>query len=352
LGHNSEHKKEADLKELILTLQGLMRFILSKWKIVAIAIVIGAIVGGIYAKTKKTYFIGTSTFVIENGQSGGVSGLSLLGLGGGKSNSGLFDESDNIVWLYTTHKMIQKSLLSIGKRNGKEVVMIEWFMDAANMREKVKKNPALEKLKFNVNDDYSNLSVEQNALLGWCSGELLGKYLSVKKVDRTENIISVTIKSLDESFAKAFNEILVNNVNNYYVETKTQKAAREVSLLQQKLDSFRTRMNTSMVRVAEAVDNVPYANPNQSILKVSPQRKSIDVQLESAMYVEVAKNLEESKLTLAKLTPLIQVIEAPTLPLPAEAASFQSSIISGGFITAILAMVVLTILYLYRKIMA
>jgi hypothetical protein len=351
--YNSEYKKEADLKELILSLQGLLKFLLNKWKIIVVVMLIGAILGGIYAKSKDYVFTATSTFVLENGQAGGgMNGLSLLGLAG-KANSGLFDESDNIIWLYKTQKMIQKSLLSVGKKDGKDIVMIEWFMDASGLRKKIKKSaPALAKLKFNPNDDFSNLSVDQNSLLGWCVGEVLGKSLSIKKVEKTENIISVSILSEDERFAKTFNDILVSEVNSYYIETKTLKAVKEVSILEYKLDSFKAKMNSAMVQVAAATDNVPYANPNQQMLRVAPQKKSIEVQIESALYVEIAKNLEISKMDLAKITPIIKVIEAPNFPLSADKPTLQKWVVMGGMLAALLSICVLGLLYFYHKVMA
>lgn len=351
-GLNSEYKKEADLKELILSLQGLLKFLVRKWKIIVPVILIGAALGAIYANSKDYIFTATSTFVLEGGQGGsGMNGLSIIGLGG-KSNSGLFDETDNIIWLYKTQKMIQNSLLSVGKRDGKDIVMIEWFLDASGMRKKVKKSaPELAKLEFNPGDDFSNLSVEQNSLLGWCVGELLGNSFSIKKVDKTENIISVSISSKDEKFAKAFNEILVSEVNGYYIETKTLKAANEVAVLEHKLDSFRTKMNVAMVQVAAATDNVPYANPNELMLRVAPQKKSVEVQIESSLYVEVAKNLEISKMELAKITPIIKVIEGPEFPLPGDKPLLRKWLILGGLIGGILTIALLSILYFYRQIM-
>lgn len=350
-----EYKKEADLRDLILSIQILLRYLLKKWWVLLIALAIGAIYGIILVKTAEPQFEATSAFVLESSQSsGGLGGLAVLGISGmGKSNSGLFDETDNILWLYKTNNMLQKCLLTPGKREGKDVVMIDWFLDASKLRDEIKKSaPGLARLEFSVGDDFSNLSIEQNALINRCINVLKQKHFSIKKVEKTQNIISVSTKSFDEAFTKEFNEILVNTVNKYYVDTKTEKASIEVAYLEYKLDSFRNKMNSSMVQAAVASDNVPYPNPNQQILRVAPQRKTVDVQLESTMYAEIVRNLELSRMSLAKVTPLLQVVESPNYPLGTDMQDLKIVAIKWAIIAMLLTTVVLSVLHFYKKIMA
>tara|TARA_B100001778_G_C18009303_1_gene371513 strand:- start:144 stop:482 length:339 start_codon:yes stop_codon:yes gene_type:complete len=58
---------------------------------------------------------------------------------------------------------------------------------------------------------------------------------------------------------------------------------------------------------------------NQRIVKASGRLKELQlmrtVQVLNTMYIELIKNLELSKLTLLKETPIIEVMDGPVLPL-------------------------------------
>ncbi len=109
-------------------------------------------------------------------------------------------------------------------------------------------------------------------------------------------------------------------------------------------------MDVSMYQATRAIDAVPNANPMQQVLRVEPQRKQIDVQISSAIYTEIMKNLETSKFTLAKATPIIQVIEAPALPLSVVKPPLIKSTGLGIFLGFFIACIALEIKRLSAKI--
>ena len=51
-------------------------------------------------------------------------------------------------------------------------------------------------------------------------------FLEVTKPDKKLSIIKVSFKSQDEIFAKSFTDKLVENVNDFYVNTKTKKSVK------------------------------------------------------------------------------------------------------------------------------
>jgi uncharacterized protein involved in exopolysaccharide biosynthesis len=66
------------------------------------------------------------------------------------------------------------------------------------------------------------------------------------------------------------------------------------------------------------------------------QKKQIDVQANAAIYAEIVKNLEISKISLRQETPLIQLIDEPILPLEFDKAgkimSALIGLVSGVFL--------------------
>jgi uncharacterized protein involved in exopolysaccharide biosynthesis len=156
--------------------------------------------------------------------------------------------------------------------------------------------------------------------------------LTVNKLDKKLSIIAVQVVSKDELFAKNFNLKLVETVNNFYTLTKTKKSNQNVIVLQRQADSVKMILNSSLSGVASAIDANPNANPQLLALRVPSQKKQVDVQANTAIYAEMVKNLELSKISLRQDMPLIQIIDKPVLPLLKSKLSKLKGIIVGGLL--------------------
>jgi uncharacterized protein involved in exopolysaccharide biosynthesis len=161
---------------------------------------------------------------------------------------------------------------------------------------------------------------------------LTKNFLSVAKIDKKLSIIKVEVKSENEVFSKAFAEALVAQVSRFYVDTKTQKSAKNVAILQHQADSVRQRLNQAIGGVATANDANPNLNPARQVLRVPSQQRQVDVQANTAILTELVKNLELAKLALRRETPLIQVVDKPVLPLEVDKLGKFLGLILGGFL--------------------
>lgn len=336
--HPTHKSDEISLKELILNTRKWVRYVFSKWKVILAFLIIGAIAGYLYAKAKVTLYRAESTFVLDEGKSNGsaLSGLAFLGMDMENASAGLFSSAKNIIWLYKSKLMLHQTLLTPVPYKGKQQLLIDIFLQENGIKEKViDKEPSLKNLRFTEHMEVDSLDKNQSSIMLSCIGLLKeDKYLDVSETSKAENLITVTFKSKDEAFSKLFTEMLVNNVNQYYISTKTKKTQEEIKVLERKADSARMMLNTSMYQVASSTEAVPYANPLKTTLRVAPEQKRVDVQALSAMYIELAKNLETRRMALAQETPLIQIIDAPAYPLEVLQASGTKFAIIGAFLFA------------------
>ena len=69
------------------------------------------------------------------------------------------------------------------------------------------------------------------------------------------------------------------------------------------------------------------------------------VEVLNAMYLEIVKNLEISKITLLNQTPIIQIIDKPILPLQIEKKSMAVLGLLGAFLGGFLSLV----FFIFRK---
>lgn len=342
------------VKEMILKTKRLNRYLISKWKIILIAVIIGGAIGFLYATYKSTQYTAECTFVLEEAdRSGGGLGqysalASMVGIDVG-SSSGLF-QGDNILELYKSRLMLEKTLLTPANFNGKIELIIDRYLTINNWRKAWEKNPKLRNINFNI--PKSQFTLQHDSIITIIVADLIKNKLSVDKPDKKLSIVSVKTKSINEHFSKAFTDAIVANVNKFYIETKTKGSLQNLKLLQHQADSIRRVLNSSIGGSAAALDANPNPNPAMQVLRVPSQRKQIDIQSNTAIYAEVVKNLEIAKGALQRETPLIQMIDEPVLPLPNDKVSRLKSIITGGFIAVFLALFIITLKKAYTTIIS
>jgi hypothetical protein len=321
------------------------KYLLSKWLTLIITGIAGGLLFLAYTIFQKPTYTATCTFVLEESGKGGMlsqyAGLaSLAGVSLDNTESGLF-QGDNILELYKSRLMIEKTLLSSADFDGKKELLIERYIAFNDLRNRWRSKDDIDNINFN--GDPGNFNRKQDSIIIDLAKKFNKKYLGVGRPDKKLNIIQVDVSSKDELFAKNFAEKLVENVNNFYVTTKTKKLSQNVEILQKHADSVRNMINSSIAGAANSIDASPNANPALTSLRVPSQRKQVDVQTNIAVYGEVVKNLEVSRLSLLKETPLIQVIDTPILPLDNNRVSKAIALVAGFFTAIFLSALVLSV---------
>jgi len=360
-----ENKKETDeisLRELVFKSQEWYRYLLSKWMLIMTFVILGGALGLTYAWFKSPAYTATTTFVLEDekgtGGLGNLAGLaSIAGVDLGSSGGGIF-QGDNILGLYKSRSMLEQTLLTQVENNGKKQLLVDRYIDFTQLRRKWSDKPELVKLKFSAdNMQNNNQTLKPNRLrdsiLGIIVADINRNYLTVVKPDKKLSTIEVDVNAKDEFFAKAFNDELVKNVSDFYIQTKTKKSIQNVLILQQKTDSVRAVMNGAIYSAAAIADATPNLNPTRQIQRTAPvQRSQFSTETNKLVLGELVKNLELSKIALRKETPLIQVIDHPIYPLRVDKFSRAKGIVFGGFSFGFLILFVLVSRKVIRDILA
>ncbi len=315
---------EISIRELVSKIKSSVRYVKNRRKILIWFTIGGFIIGLLYALIVSPVYKATSTFVLEeNGHSGGLGGLgqysslaSLAGIDlGGGSEKGLF-QGDNILELYKSRLMIEKTLLTTVTIDDKKQMLINRYAESSKAWLPWGRKDDLASMDFSGNPKL--FSRKKDSILRDLVKYFNKNILTVTKPDKKLSIINVEIKFKDEIFAQLFNQTLVGNVNNFYVQTQTRKTSQSVQVLQHQADSVRSILNSSLGKVAESTDANPNPNPTLKSLTLPSQKKQVDVQANAAIYSEIIKNLEVSKISLRQETPLIQLIDEPIIPLEVD----------------------------------
>jgi hypothetical protein len=312
---------EISLKDLIVKIKALFNYLRTKWIIIVCAGILGSILGLTYAYFKKPVYKAELSFALEDEKSSGGGLGSALGLAsqfgidlGGTGGGGAFS-GDNLLLLFKSRSMVESALLTPQYINKKEQTLVEYYISFNELRTSWQKKSKLKSINFLPNADRSKFNLQQDSILGIIYNNIIKNNLSVDKLDKKLSVITVKVNSESEIFSKLFTEALVKTVSDFYVNTKTKKSAQNVDILQRQTDSVRRELNSAINGVASSVDVNPNANPALQILRTPSQRRQVDVQANQAILTQLVANLEISKVSLRKETPLIQVIDRPILPL-------------------------------------
>ena len=326
---------EISLKELILKTKDWINFLLSKWKIIFLAGFIGGLIGLTIAFFEKPTYKAILTFAMEEDKGGGGGGLSgALGLAssfgidlGGGGGGGAFAAS-NLAELMKSRLLVEKVLLEPIQINGKTISLAEYYIQINEIREGWDKKPKLKSIQFLPGADRSNFTLEQDSILQTISAGLTKNNLVIAQKDKKVSIISLTVKTENELFSKLFCEQLLKETSDFYIETKSKKSRLNVDILQHQADSIRAELNGAITGVATASDNVYNLNPAYNVKKTPGTRRQVDVEANTAILTQLVAQLELSKVSLRKETPLVQLIDRPILPLEKDKVGRLKSLIN------------------------
>jgi len=339
---------EISLKELIQKGKEWWSYLLSQWKIILVAGIIGAALGLAYSFSKKPIYTATLSFALEDekgggGGLGGALGLaSSFGIDLGGSGGSIFTGS-NLTELFKSRTMVEKTLLSQVIVEGKTISLAEMYIQNNEWRKKWKDNPKFASIEFMPNANRKLYTRIQDSILGKMYEILSKGGLVVAQKDKKISIISIDVTSQNELFAKYFCEALAKQVSDFYVDTKSKKARMNMAILQRQTDSIRSELNVAITGVAIANDNTFNLNPALNVRRAPSARRQVDVQANTAILTELVKQSELAKVTLRKETPLIQIIDRPILPLAKDRFGKAKGIILGSFLFGFLAIFFLTV---------
>lgn len=343
----SVENDEISLKELLEKAREWFDYLLSQWKIIVLAGIVGAALGLTYSFIKKPVYTATLSFALEDEKSGGGLGGALglassFGFDLGGNGGGMFTGS-NLTELFKSRSMVEQTLLMPVRVNDKVISLAEMYIQNKEWREQWQGKPKYKNIQFLPNLKRKYFTRVHDSILGLIYADLSKNGLAVAQKDKKISIINIDVVSTNELFAQYFTEALAKQVSDFYVNTKSKKARMNMDILERQTDSIRRELNGAITGVAVANDNTFNLNPALNVRRAPSARRQVDVQANTAILTELVKQTELAKVTLRKETPLIQVIDRPILPLAKERFGKAKGLVMGGFLASFIMVLGLTV---------
>ena len=330
--------KEIEIRDIIITLKEIKQELISRSFKIGLFVFLFSLTAVLINFFQDSRYKAELSFVVEDKQKStplsSVSGLaSQFGFDFFSSSNSTFSQA-NIMELLKSRGVISKTLLRSNNKN----LFIQNYISMYNLDSDWKNNKDLEGITFK-----NQIDIKHDSIITMIWEKIIEDDISVEIKNDETDIIYLSFKSKEEKFAKLFSENLIDEMSSMYIEYQTKQSTNTIDFLQNRADSVFNELEKAEEEFARVKDI------NQRIIKASGRLKELQlmrsVEVLSTMYLELVKNIEISKLTLLNQTPIIQVIDRPTLPL--EDTKLSTFLVF--FISFVLSFIISVFYFVFRK---
>ena len=330
--------KEIEIRDIIITLKEIKQELISRSFKIGLFVFLFSLTAVLINFFQDSRYKAELSFVVEDKQKStplsSVSGLaSQFGFDFFSSSNSTFSQA-NIMELLKSRGVISKTLL----RSNNKKLFIQNYISMYNLDSDWKNNKDLEGITFK-----NQIDIKHDSIITMIWEKIIEDDISVEIKNDETDIIYLSFKSKEEKFAKLFSENLIDEMSSMYIEYQTKQSTNTIDFLQNRADSVFYELEQAEEEFARVKDI------NQRIIKASGRLKELQlmrsVEVLSTMYLELVKNIEISKLTLLNQTPIIQVIDRPTLPL--EDTKLSTFLVF--FISFVLSFLISVFYFVFRK---
>lgn len=314
------------------------RYILSFKKTIACAVIVGVLAGVLAAKIKDPTYTARLSFVIDASKSGGSGGLSALAgqfgfnLDGLGASNGVL-AGDNVQELVKSHKLIKATLLT---PYDKTQTLADRYAVVNKLDEKwLKYSNTGKPIRFPLNGKGN--SRIQDSLLHEMTLLILKGDFGISKTDKKLDFFEISTTMKDEKLSLLFCQRMLNQATDFYISTKTQRIRNNVARLQHRADSIAALLNRKTYTLSAANQSLLNLNPAYTTANAGIEVRERDKIVLTTIFSETIKNLEASKAILSQETPTVQIVDEPELPLKKNRLKYSVAIITGVFVSFILA---------------
>jgi hypothetical protein len=339
-----EVEEEFSLLGQLLSLWKMILYAFSKWRLLAIAAIIGAILGLGYYFIKPVIYTARITFVVEESKSAGGGGSLMSALAGqfGVDIGGLSGTSgvlagDNVLQLLKSRSLIKKTLLtpfngtrSLADEYARVYGLDKKWLNSSKVGRAISFKPGI-----------LSLPRTEDSLLQRIIKKITEKELLIAKPDKKLGFFEMNTSMRSEALSALFCTRLLKTTTDFYIETKTRRLVTNVQRLQLKADSLLFALNRKTFSSADANRMLLDVNPVYASPLVNAEMSNRDKLIQSTIYADIVKNLEISKTSLIQETPTVQVVDEPEFPLPDNANDWWLTALIGAALLVLIAAVII-----------
>ena len=354
LNKNIKQDDSISLSEIIISMRKASQYLAKRWIVVVIFAIIGGALGVINAINTEPLYKSQIKFTLEEDRAAASSMsayASSNGFNSDMSGGGNLLIGDKLLGLLTSRVVVKKALLNSFDTAGKKSIA-DRFAEIYKMKEEwAKTNANKSDYTFSpVTDipDYTRETRTKSAYFQAIVNKAITT-ISVNKPEQKMTFVNCIVSTENEQLSKRFNEVLIQEVEAYYVEFKTQKLRQNIVTISARLDSLLKKNSSKSYGMARQKSLALDVNPAFQEVLVPIESFGRDKTLLQSSINMAYYKLDQSIEALTMQTPILTLIDDVELPLSVERASKTRNAISGILVGAILAIMLLFFIHLFKK---
>jgi len=159
------------------------------------------------------------------------------------------------------------------------------------------------------------------------------------QVDKKEGYLTLSVTMPEALAAAEVAQKAQALLQAYITRFKVEKSQAELDFIQERYNQAKAEATQGQYSVA--VDQDKFKNLVSQVPQVSASRKQIDYAISNSVFQELAKQLEQAKIQVAKDTPVFTIVEPVTVPTEDNGPSglktllvwmFLGGLIGGGLV--------------------
>ncbi|HMS30493.1 MAG TPA: hypothetical protein PKD32_11615 [Saprospiraceae bacterium] len=344
-------EEELSFKGLVLSIKVYIRAILKAWKWIALFVLLGFGIFTLLGIKNHKWYEAEVSFMINDTQ-GGLGGISAL-LGQFSGFLGASEEQANlqkILELSKTMRIAQSIFFTKAVVDQKDDFLANHLIRELDLKNKWSPDPIIGKKNKFKGFLFKSSDVAQFSRLESEAFKRLHKIFSATvqtgASDKT-GIMKISIQSPNEELAYQLCKTMFSELSQFYVD-KTIEKQRETYLgLKMKTDSLKNLMVRKEYGLAGLKDS--YRGTWLQTEEVPKTILDRDIRMLLLIYGETVKNLELASFSLENVTPYIQAIDPPMLPLEVKQYFSIKNIILCIFACSFLAIITVIVLTFYKQ---
>lgn len=315
-------------------------YLLKKWYIILIWLLVFGGLGLMYAWWYGIKYVSTASFAVQ-GQSASSgllsSSLSIansLGLQGTTGKGGGGFDNKFFASLIQSRRVVKESLMQDGMMNGKKDLMANHYIELYKWRTGSllhsgwNKNPVLKDFKF-VPKPLAQLSRLEDSVLNIIYQSIIDNNLTME-YDESSPFNTATFLTRNFDYSMNMMKMMVDKSSKYFIEDVYLLNRKNLGIADTRVDSLGRALKALDYRVASLQDYTNNLIRQKGAVGVTAALRDRD--LLNQQYSAAVNNVELAKVTILTTAPILQVIDDPVFSTTASFVSKVTSFIIGGII--------------------
>ncbi len=327
---DQQPQNDLALKQVILLVKDLFRYIRKKWWVIVIGAFLFAMLGLLFSKVTVPQYQAYASFTTESSGSSSAlsSAMAMAGsLGLSTGSSGGFT-NELLVGMVQSRRVIKRSLLQKAVVDDTLDLLVNHYIKLYGYEDDWEEHDHLAGFKFE-NTRLEKLIAMEDSLLSIFFDEILNDFMFAEYAPEIA-MVTIELTTKSEGFSKYLCKNLIDIAGEYFIENETRQQKDNIKVIQNRTDSVFSELKAAELQLAQWTDS------KKRIMKAEGHLDELqytrNVMILNEIYGASVSSLEMAKFELMQHTPVLILVDDPEFSVSVNDFDWDLCLIVGIFL--------------------